>query len=87
MASLGAKPSNSAGVFGGALEHKRTVVDVWPLRVLSLVLQKQCVYLVCLPGGYFRFSLAVLVLHSYGEGGGRLPRGGGGVADVCPKPE
>ena len=53
VASRGAQSSNSAGVCGRALEHKRTVIDFWPLRVLSLALHKQCGSLVCLQGWYF----------------------------------
>ena len=85
VASLGAKSSNSAGVCGRALEHKRTVIDFWPLRVLSLALHKQCGSLVCLQGWYF-WCLWLFWFCTTMEKGVAAGPGEGGVADVCTTP-
>ena len=88
VASLGATSRISAGGFCRALEHKRPAGDFWSLRVLSLALQKNSVF----PGSVY---LAGRFGYSGFSGSEQLrenvvavwPPGGGGVADVCPKPE
>ena len=86
VASLGATSRISAGGFGRALEHKRPAGDFWSLRVLSLALQNS-VFLgpVYLAGrsAYSGFSGS----EQLRENVVAVWPPGGGVADVCPKPE